>query len=104
MKICVEYLTSQLNTDNVLHIFERSRLYAPASVVAAAAAAAAMADHAPSAPPMDSSHNGGGEDGGEGQQSFWCGYLLERCLDFVDDNASAVLASEVGNLANFTLE
>ena len=106
VKECVHYLASQLNTENVLQIFQRTRLYVPTDDPAQ-----------PSAPPLDVIDRSPSIDSLSAQQQqqehefrqlqqqqqleqqqqrmSWCSYLINQCLEFIDKNASGVLASEV---------
>lgn len=95
LKDCVQYLASQLTIDNVLPILRRTRLYTPAD----------DPTPRPSAPPLDeSSAMAVSVDNTEDQvrrlqqqqqRAGLCSYLLDQCLEFIDTNASGVLASEV---------
>lgn len=93
MKQCVIYLSGQLTSENVLQIYQRCRFYLPTNF------------NQPSAPPLEeidlvqpSPMNISLDNQSIANQARlnWCSYLMNSCLEFIDENASTVLSSEVG--------
>lgn len=98
MKICATYLAGQLNSENVLYIYQRTSMYPEASHHQSLSS---NIDNRPSAPPLEdysASSEGSQQQNANSQapsRSSWCSFLLNSCLEFIDKNASAVLCSEV---------
>jgi hypothetical protein len=97
MKICATYLADQLNTENVLYIYQRTCMYPEAGHQESGLAG--RIDNRPSAPPLEEFNAPNAESPQANAQtqsrSTWCSFLLNSCLEFIDKNASAVLLSEV---------
>ncbi|EFX70969.1 hypothetical protein DAPPUDRAFT_327656 [Daphnia pulex] len=96
MKICATYLADQLNTENVLYIYQRTCMYPEAGHQESGLAG--RIDNRPSAPPLEEFNAPNAESPQANAQtqsrSTWCSFLLNSSLEFIDKNASAVLLSE----------
>jgi hypothetical protein len=103
MKICATYLADQLNTENVLYIYQRTCMYPEAGHQESGLAG--RIDNRPSAPPLEEFNAPNAESPQANAQtqsrSTWCSFLLNSCLEFIDKNASAVLLSEVITTSSF---
>ncbi len=96
MKICATYLADQLNTENVLYIYQRTCMYPEAGHQISGLG---RIDNRPSAPPLEEFNAPNAESPQANAQtqsrSTWFSFLLNSCFEFIDKNASAVLLSEV---------
>lgn len=94
MKLCATYLVGQLNSENVLYVYQRICMYPQA------ANRNTVVDNQPSAPPLEelsplNTRSQGDQEAHHQSRSSWCSFLLNSCLEFIDKNATAVLRSEV---------
>ena len=95
MKQCVIYLSGQLTTENVLQIYQRCRFYIPTNFDQPSAPLLEEIDLEPS--PMKISLEN--QSIANQARLNWCSYLMNSCLEFIEENASIILSSEVGALS-----
>ena len=95
MKLCATYLAGQLNSENVLYVYQRICMYPQAGN-----RENVPIDNQPSAPPLEELNDQsiGSQENQKPHQhprSSWCSFLLNSCLEYIDKNSTAILRSEV---------
>lgn len=112
VRICVEYLDSQLNHTSVLEIYSHVRIYSDPILLSNDSQQNSSSQHSsptPSAPPLESDYDYGTQTSpaAAGNQHnlpgisedipdaiMYCGALHYNCLQYIDQHASEVLMQE----------